>query len=166
MLTFFFCLYPFYPSHCLFSVCVNFLLWLSYFLFLFPPVFFFFLIQIEEFSSGFWEGTKLACWMKGENPWRFFPKLSIYLRATNTSESFRITILPQVPGTYIIIIIIPSLELPSKKTNSSHPHFLSSHSFTSSQSRTLTARWTASVSGCRRQQMAWWSAPLLWKVSM
>lgn len=66
-------------------------------------VFFLFLIQIEEFSSGFWEGTKLACWMKGENPWRFFPKLSIYLRATNTSESFRVTILPQVPGTYIII---------------------------------------------------------------
>ncbi|XP_024660776.2 beta-secretase 2 [Maylandia zebra] len=51
---------------------------------------------IEEFSSGFWEGTKLACWMKGENPWRFFPKLSIYLRATNTSESFRVTILPQL----------------------------------------------------------------------
>uniref|UniRef100_A0AAX7U827 Peptidase A1 domain-containing protein n=1 Tax=Astatotilapia calliptera TaxID=8154 RepID=A0AAX7U827_ASTCA len=51
---------------------------------------------IEEFSSGFWEGTKLACLMKGENPWRFFPKLSIYLRATNTSESFRVTILPQL----------------------------------------------------------------------
>lgn len=34
--------------------------------------------------------------MKGETPWRFFPKLSIYLRATNTSQSFRITILPQV----------------------------------------------------------------------
>uniref|UniRef100_A0A3Q0S1F1 Beta-secretase 2 n=1 Tax=Amphilophus citrinellus TaxID=61819 RepID=A0A3Q0S1F1_AMPCI len=50
---------------------------------------------IQEFSSGFWDGTKLACWMKGENPWRFFPKLSIYLRATNTSQSFRITILPQ-----------------------------------------------------------------------
>nr|XP_046246316.1 beta-secretase 2 [Scatophagus argus] len=51
---------------------------------------------IQEFSSGFWDGTKLACWMKGENPWRFFPKLSIYLRATNTSQSFRITILPQL----------------------------------------------------------------------
>ncbi|KAJ3590645.1 hypothetical protein NHX12_008595 [Muraenolepis orangiensis] len=36
--------------------------------------------MIQEFSSGFWEGTKLACWMKGETPWRFFPKLSIYLR--------------------------------------------------------------------------------------
>ncbi|CAJ1065760.1 beta-secretase 2 isoform X1 [Xyrichtys novacula] len=51
---------------------------------------------IQEFSSGFWEGTKLACWMKGETPWRFFPKLSIYLRATNTSQTFRITILPQL----------------------------------------------------------------------
>uniref|UniRef100_A0A8C7X0A9 Beta-secretase 2 n=1 Tax=Oryzias sinensis TaxID=183150 RepID=A0A8C7X0A9_9TELE len=51
---------------------------------------------IQEFSSGFWEGTKLACWMKGETPWRVFPKLSIYLRATNTSQSFRITILPQL----------------------------------------------------------------------
>ncbi|KAK2847023.1 hypothetical protein Q5P01_010022 [Channa striata] len=49
-----------------------------------------------EFSSGFWDGTKLACWMKGEDPWRFFPKLSIYLRATNSSQSFRVTILPQL----------------------------------------------------------------------
>lgn len=56
------------------------------------------LVQIQDFSSGFWDGSKLACWMKGETPWRFFPKLSIYLRATNTSQSFRITILPQVPG--------------------------------------------------------------------
>ncbi|XP_049432474.1 beta-secretase 2 [Epinephelus fuscoguttatus] len=51
---------------------------------------------IQDFSSGFWDGSKLACWMKGETPWRFFPKLSIYLRATNTSQSFRITILPQL----------------------------------------------------------------------
>uniref|UniRef100_A0A8C5DF56 Peptidase A1 domain-containing protein n=1 Tax=Gouania willdenowi TaxID=441366 RepID=A0A8C5DF56_GOUWI len=51
---------------------------------------------IQDFSSGFWEGTKLACWLKGETPWKFFPKLSIYLRATNTSQSFRITILPQM----------------------------------------------------------------------
>ncbi|KAL0973274.1 hypothetical protein UPYG_G00201300 [Umbra pygmaea] len=51
---------------------------------------------IQDFSSGFWEGTKLACWLKGETPWRFFPKLSIYLRATNTSQSFKITILPQL----------------------------------------------------------------------
>ena len=34
--------------------------------------------------------------MKGETPWRFFPKISVYLRATNTSKAFRITILPQV----------------------------------------------------------------------
>ncbi|TNN01626.1 beta-secretase 2 isoform X1 [Takifugu rubripes] len=51
---------------------------------------------IQEFSSGFWDGTKLACWMKGETPWRFFPKLSLYLRATNSSQSFRLTILPQL----------------------------------------------------------------------
>lgn len=51
---------------------------------------------IQDFSAGFWDGTKLACWLKGETPWRFFPKLSIYLRATNTSQSFRITILPQL----------------------------------------------------------------------
>ncbi|KAM9801118.1 beta-secretase 2 [Neosynchiropus ocellatus] len=51
---------------------------------------------IQDFSSGFWDGSKLACWMKGETPWRFFPKLSIFLRATNTSQSFRITILPQL----------------------------------------------------------------------
>lgn len=63
-----------------------------------PTIFFFCLLQIQEFSSGFWDGTKLACWMKGQTPWQFFPKLSLYLRATNTSQSFRITILPQVPG--------------------------------------------------------------------
>uniref|UniRef100_A0A671SI13 Beta-secretase 2-like n=1 Tax=Sinocyclocheilus anshuiensis TaxID=1608454 RepID=A0A671SI13_9TELE len=51
---------------------------------------------IEDFSAGFFDGTKLACWMKGETPWRLFPKISIYLRATNTSQSFRITILPQL----------------------------------------------------------------------
>lgn len=51
---------------------------------------------IQDFSAGFWDGTKLACFLKGETPWRFFPNLSIYLRATNTSQSFRITILPQL----------------------------------------------------------------------
>ena len=66
--------------------------------FYFCPFCLFLLVQIQDFSSGFWDGTKLACWMKGETPWRFFPKLSIYLRATNSSQSFRITILPQVPG--------------------------------------------------------------------
>lgn len=54
------------------------------------------MVQIQDFTSGFWGGTKLACWLKGETPWRFFPKLSIYLRATNTSQSFKISILPQV----------------------------------------------------------------------
>ncbi|KAJ8257145.1 hypothetical protein COCON_G00192970 [Conger conger] len=51
---------------------------------------------IQDFSEGFWLGTKLACWLKGETPWRLFPKLSIYLRATNASQSFRISILPQL----------------------------------------------------------------------
>ncbi|KAA0701716.1 Beta-secretase 2 [Triplophysa tibetana] len=51
---------------------------------------------IQGFSAGFFGGTKLACWVRGESPWRFFPKISIYLRATNASESFRITILPQL----------------------------------------------------------------------
>ncbi|KAL4647246.1 beta-secretase 2-like [Arapaima gigas] len=51
---------------------------------------------IQKFSEDFWTGTKLACWLKGENPLQFFPKISIYLRAINTSQSFRITILPQL----------------------------------------------------------------------
>ncbi|XP_076138975.1 beta-secretase 2 [Alosa pseudoharengus] len=51
---------------------------------------------IQDSASGFWTGTKLACWAMGESPWRFFPKISIYLRGTNTSQSFRITILPQL----------------------------------------------------------------------
>ncbi|MEQ2313540.1 hypothetical protein AMECASPLE_003040 [Ameca splendens] len=50
--------------------------------------------KIDSFSPGFWDGTKLACWKKSENLWKLFPKLSIYLRATNISQSFRITILP------------------------------------------------------------------------
>ncbi|KAG9333366.1 hypothetical protein JZ751_012775 [Albula glossodonta] len=49
-----------------------------------------------DFSDGFWQGNKLACWLRGETPWRMFPKISIYLRGTNTSQSFRITILPQL----------------------------------------------------------------------
>ncbi|KAF7692718.1 beta-secretase 2 [Silurus meridionalis] len=52
--------------------------------------------MIQDFSSGFFSGTKLACWMKGESPWEFFPKISVYLRATNTSQSFCLTILPQL----------------------------------------------------------------------
>ncbi|KAF7251049.1 Beta-secretase 2 [Varanus komodoensis] len=51
---------------------------------------------IQEFSSGFWSGAQLACWDKTEKPWTFFPKISIYLRAENSSRSFKITILPQL----------------------------------------------------------------------
>ncbi|XP_072528164.1 beta-secretase 2 [Salminus brasiliensis] len=51
---------------------------------------------IQDISSGFFAGTKLACWVKGESPWRFFPKMSIYLRATNSSQSFRLTVFPQL----------------------------------------------------------------------
>ncbi|KAK9402089.1 beta-secretase 2 [Crotalus adamanteus] len=51
---------------------------------------------IQEFTSGFWSGTQLACWDKSENPWTLFPKISIYLRDVNSSQSFRITILPQL----------------------------------------------------------------------
>uniref|UniRef100_A0A4W5QAZ6 Beta-secretase 2 n=1 Tax=Hucho hucho TaxID=62062 RepID=A0A4W5QAZ6_9TELE len=52
--------------------------------------------EIQDFTSGFWGGTKMTCWLKGETPWRFFPKLFIYLRATNTSQSFKISIFPQL----------------------------------------------------------------------
>uniref|UniRef100_A0A8B9I007 Beta-secretase 2 n=1 Tax=Astyanax mexicanus TaxID=7994 RepID=A0A8B9I007_ASTMX len=51
---------------------------------------------VQDFSSGFFAGTKLACWVKGESPWRFFPKISIYLRGTNSSQSFRLTVFPQL----------------------------------------------------------------------
>ncbi|NXA35777.1 BACE2 secretase, partial [Eudromia elegans] len=51
---------------------------------------------IQEFSSGFWTGSQLACWDKAERPWSLFPKLSIYLRDENSSRSFRISILPQL----------------------------------------------------------------------
>uniref|UniRef100_A0A8B9Q6M6 Beta-secretase 2 n=1 Tax=Apteryx owenii TaxID=8824 RepID=A0A8B9Q6M6_APTOW len=52
--------------------------------------------EIQEFSSGFWTGSQLACWDKTERPWSLFPKLSIYLRDENSSRSFRISILPQL----------------------------------------------------------------------
>ncbi|XP_048202516.1 beta-secretase 2 [Perognathus longimembris pacificus] len=51
---------------------------------------------IPEFSDGFWTGAQLACWMNSETPWSYFPKISIYLREENSSQSFRITILPQL----------------------------------------------------------------------
>ncbi|XP_058041735.1 beta-secretase 2 isoform X2 [Ahaetulla prasina] len=59
---------------------------------------------IQEFTSGFWSGTQLACWDKSENPWTLFPKISIYLRDVNSSQSFRITILPQLYIQPILVI--------------------------------------------------------------
>uniref|UniRef100_A0A8C0TQN2 Beta-secretase 2 n=1 Tax=Canis lupus familiaris TaxID=9615 RepID=A0A8C0TQN2_CANLF len=52
--------------------------------------------RIPEFSDGFWTGSQLACWTNSETPWSYFPKISIYLRDENSSQSFRITILPQL----------------------------------------------------------------------
>uniref|UniRef100_A0A8C0TQA3 Peptidase A1 domain-containing protein n=1 Tax=Canis lupus familiaris TaxID=9615 RepID=A0A8C0TQA3_CANLF len=54
------------------------------------------LAKIPEFSDGFWTGSQLACWTNSETPWSYFPKISIYLRDENSSQSFRITILPQL----------------------------------------------------------------------
>ncbi|KAF6117544.1 beta-secretase 2 [Phyllostomus discolor] len=51
---------------------------------------------IPKFSDGFWTGSQLACWTNSDTPWSYFPKISIYLRAENSSRSFRITILPQL----------------------------------------------------------------------
>ncbi|TRZ12679.1 hypothetical protein HGM15179_014438, partial [Zosterops borbonicus] len=51
---------------------------------------------IQEFSSGFWTGSQLACWDRTEKPWSLFPKISIYLRDENSSRSFRISVLPQL----------------------------------------------------------------------
>ncbi|XP_029796482.1 beta-secretase 2 [Suricata suricatta] len=51
---------------------------------------------IPEFSDGFWTGSQLACWTNSETPWAYFPKISIYLRDENSSQSFRLTILPQL----------------------------------------------------------------------
>ncbi|XP_047575731.1 beta-secretase 2 isoform X2 [Lutra lutra] len=51
---------------------------------------------IPEFSDGFWTGSQLACWTNSETPWSYFPKISIYLRDENSSQSFRVTILPQL----------------------------------------------------------------------
>lgn len=120
-----------------------------------PPV----VCQIQDFSSGFWDGSKLACWMKGETPWRFFPKLSLYLRASNSSQSFRITILPQVqlplaPPT--AQLAPPPLAPPTDPAGPapSHP-VLPSGSSTSSRSPTWTGRWTASASACPRPSTGW-----------
>lgn len=97
------------------------------------------LVQIQDFSSGFWDGTKLACWMKGETPWRFFPKLSIYLRATNTSQSFRITILPQVNINTGESHSLQIHHQPNRHKHLSVLILLSPCSCTSSQSQTWTA---------------------------
>ncbi|KAI1241470.1 hypothetical protein IHE44_0004943 [Lamprotornis superbus] len=60
--------------------------------------------EIQEFSSGFWTGSQLACWDRTEKPWSLFPKLSIYLRDENSSRSFRISILPQLYIQPILVI--------------------------------------------------------------
>lgn len=60
-----------------------------------------FVLQIQEFSSGFWTGSQLACWDRTEKPWSLFPKLSIYMRDENSSRSFRISILPQVSTFFV-----------------------------------------------------------------
>ncbi|XP_059824742.1 beta-secretase 2 isoform X1 [Hypanus sabinus] len=52
--------------------------------------------KVEEFADGFWSGSQLACWPQGTKPWSFFPKISIYLRGENATQSFSITILPQL----------------------------------------------------------------------
>ncbi|XP_071994902.1 beta-secretase 2 isoform X2 [Engystomops pustulosus] len=51
---------------------------------------------IENFNNEFWTGLQLACWEKTAEPWAYFPDLSIYLRDVNASESFRLTIKPQL----------------------------------------------------------------------
>ncbi|CAN2387547.1 negative regulation of amyloid precursor protein biosynthetic process [Pristimantis euphronides] len=51
---------------------------------------------IENFNNEFWTGSQLACWENIEEPWAYFPDLSIYLRDVNASRSFRITIKPQL----------------------------------------------------------------------
>ncbi|XP_001370392.2 beta-secretase 2 [Monodelphis domestica] len=57
---------------------------------------------ISEFSEGFWAGSQLACWANYETPWLYFPNISIYMRDENSSQAFRITILPQL---YILPIL-------------------------------------------------------------
>ncbi|XP_078264903.1 beta-secretase 2 [Rhinoraja longicauda] len=52
--------------------------------------------QVNSFADGFWLGSQLACWPQGSKPWSSFPKISVYLRGENSTQSFRITILPQL----------------------------------------------------------------------
>ncbi|CAH2219124.1 beta-secretase 2 [Pelobates cultripes] len=51
---------------------------------------------IQNFNDDFWNGLQLACWDSGEDPWAYFPDISIYLRDMNASKSFRITLKPQL----------------------------------------------------------------------
>ncbi|OCT93749.1 hypothetical protein XELAEV_18011420mg [Xenopus laevis] len=51
---------------------------------------------IQNFNAEFWAGLQLACWDKTQQPWNYFPDISIYLRDTNTSRSFRLTLKPQL----------------------------------------------------------------------
>ncbi|NP_001083216.1 beta-secretase 2 S homeolog precursor [Xenopus laevis] len=51
---------------------------------------------IQNFNAEFWAGLQLACWDKTQQPWNYFPDISIYLRDTNTSQSFRLTLKPQL----------------------------------------------------------------------
>ncbi|XP_072276883.1 beta-secretase 2 [Pyxicephalus adspersus] len=54
-------------------------------------------LQIQNFNTEFWTGLQLACWEKTEEPWLYFPDLSIYLRdSDNASRSFRLTMKPQL----------------------------------------------------------------------
>ncbi|GCB71331.1 hypothetical protein scyTo_0005907 [Scyliorhinus torazame] len=52
--------------------------------------------KVQDFDDGFWSGSQLACWPQGTTPWSYFPEISIYLRGENATQSFRITILPQL----------------------------------------------------------------------
>ncbi|XP_067897303.1 beta-secretase 2 [Heterodontus francisci] len=52
--------------------------------------------KIEEFADEFWSGSQLACWAREATPWSYFPEISIYLRGENSTQSFRITMLPQL----------------------------------------------------------------------
>nr|DBA34523.1 TPA: hypothetical protein GDO54_002074 [Pyxicephalus adspersus] len=53
--------------------------------------------EIQNFNTEFWTGLQLACWEKTEEPWLYFPDLSIYLRdSDNASRSFRLTMKPQL----------------------------------------------------------------------
>ncbi|KAG8450163.1 hypothetical protein GDO86_002698 [Hymenochirus boettgeri] len=52
--------------------------------------------MIQNFNVEFWAGLQLACWEKSQDPWTYFPDISIYLRDVNTSRSFRLTLKPQL----------------------------------------------------------------------